>query len=62
MSTAASSFWQESDRYHDLVERFERNIEITHPDCLTGRSGYHSCGCSWCATAVKSPTYIGPQS
>jgi len=46
MSTAGAWFWQESDRYHDLAERFERNIEVTHPDSLTGRSGYYGCGCA----------------
>jgi hypothetical protein len=61
MSSAATSFWQESDRYHDLAERFERQIEITHPDYLTGRSGYYSCGCSWCAQEVKYYTYTGPR-
>ncbi|WP_336023175.1 hypothetical protein [Halobellus salinisoli] len=61
MSTAASSFWQEYDRYHDLAERFDRNIRITHPDSLTGRSGTHSCGCSRCARAVTYYTYAGPR-
>ena len=61
MSAAATSFWQEYDRYHDLAERFERNIQITHPDSLSGRSGYYSCGCSWCAQEVKYYTYTGPR-
>ena len=61
MSTAAASFWQECDRYHDLAELFDHNIEITHPDRLTGRSGYYSCGCSWCAREVEYYRYSGPR-
>jgi hypothetical protein len=38
---------------------FERNVEITHPDRLTGRSGYYGCGCFWCAQAVTYYEYTG---
>ena len=61
MSTAAASFWQESDCYHDLAKRFERHIETAHPAYLTGRSGYYSCGCSWCAREVTYYRYSGPR-
>ncbi|MGQ4557620.1 hypothetical protein [Halobellus sp. GM3] len=61
MSAAAALFWQEHDRYHDLVERFERNIEVKSPDSLSGRSGAYSCGCSWCAQAVEYYEYTGPR-
>jgi hypothetical protein len=57
---AVSKFWQECDRYHDLEKQFQRNIKITHPDKLTGRSGYYSCGCAWCAQEVKYYEYVGP--
>jgi hypothetical protein len=61
MSTTAGSFWQEGGRYHALAERFERNIAVTHPEYLTGRSGYYSCGCSRCAREVAYYEYTGPQ-
>ena len=60
MSTA-TWFWQECDRYHDLAKQVEQNVEITHPDRLSGRSGYYSRGCSWCATEVTYHEYRGPQ-
>lgn len=25
------AFWNETVKYHDLVEEYERNIEVTHP-------------------------------
>jgi hypothetical protein len=57
---AAASFWEECERYHELAERFQRGIEITHPNRLTGRSGYYSeCGCSWCAEEVVYFEYRG---
>jgi hypothetical protein len=59
VSTTAATFWRNCERYHDLAERFERNIEVTHPDRLTGRSGYYSCGCSWCAQEVTYYEYTG---
>lgn len=43
MSAAPTSFWQDVDRYHDLAERFERNVAVTHPDILSRRSGTYSC-------------------
>ena len=61
MPSAAASFWQECDRYHTLTERFERSIDVTHPDSLSGRSGYYSCGCSWCAQEVTYYRYTGPR-
>lgn len=60
MTTAAALFWRDCNRYHALAKEFERNIEIVHPDYLTGRSGYYGCGCSWCATEVEYYTYRGP--
>lgn len=59
MSAAADTFWQEYDDYHDLAERFERSIEITHPDSLGGRSGHYGCGCSWCASEVTYYQHTG---
>jgi hypothetical protein len=61
MSATAGAFWQESDRYHDVAKRFEHNIEVTHLEYLTGRSGYYSCGCSRCAREVAYYEYTGPR-
>lgn len=61
MSTAAAVFWQEDERYHELAERFQRGIEVTTPPSLSGRSGYYSCGCAWCAEAVTYDEYRGPR-
>lgn len=35
MTSYVSRFWQECERYHDLAERYQRNIEVTHPDVVT---------------------------
>lgn len=56
VSRHAAAFWQECDRYHGLAERFERNIEITHPGTMTGRhagcpSDNYCCG--YCVTTVR---------
>jgi len=60
MSTAARSFWHECDRYHDIAKQVEHNIEVTHPDAVSGRSGYCSMTCSYCARNVTYYEYRGP--
>ena len=54
----ASVFWREREEYHDLVEEYERNIEVTHPDYVTSR---RMCPClkycSWCGWATTSVVY-----
>lgn len=54
MSNAEAVFWRETQRYHDLAERVEENVEVTHPPYVTGRSvGCEFCyACFWHATAV----------
>lgn len=60
MSTYAQRFWSERDDYHELAEDYERNIEITHPNVVTGRTGCAWCyHCTWEATAVKYYEYRG---
>jgi hypothetical protein len=62
--TAASEFWQETERYHELAETFETNIERTHPDIVT--SDNQLCfpafvsWCDWCASSVDYYEYRGP--
>ena len=36
-SSAASRFWQNCERYHDLAERFARDIAVVHPGEISGR-------------------------
>lgn len=60
MVSAASKFWSEMEKYHDLAQKIEENIVVTSPPRLTGRSGEYSwCGCSWCAQAVTYYEYRG---
>jgi hypothetical protein len=58
----ATEFWSETERYHDLAESFERNIE------RHGASGYYECElngigghCPFCATNVMYYDYRGPK-
>ncbi len=51
----ASTFWRRCHRYHELAERFARDVAITHPDGISGRhpgcpGDTECCGC--CATGV----------
>lgn len=48
----ARRFWNETERYHDLVEQYERDIEFTHPPYVTGMCWICG-GCSWHNTSVK---------
>jgi hypothetical protein len=61
-SAAASAFWRERDEYHELAREFERNIEMTHPDYVTGS---RACGwcyrCPWAASSVTYFEYRGPR-
>lgn len=60
----ASNFWSSADSTkQDMVREFYEHIEYEHPKALSGRSKreYGWCGCSWCATSVKYPTYNGPR-
>lgn len=56
-------FWLNGDEEHQqIAERFERNVEITHPDFYTcdvlPESSNH---CPFCATKVKYYEYTGPK-
>lgn len=55
-------FWSETERYHDLVREYDRNVEVTHPDYVTsdGVTCKWCRWCSWCATAVIYWEYRGP--
>ena len=55
----AAVFWIEMEKYHDLAEEFERNIEVTHPSRAKGECS-HICGkCSWAASTVVYQEYRG---
>lgn len=59
MSSAEKRFWQETDRHHDLARKFERNLEITHPDDVECKiPGIHS-SCPYCKTSVIRYRYTG---
>lgn len=58
-----SRFWQETERYHDLVQTFDENIELTHPDIVTSDGQLVSNWeqwCDWCASSVIYYEYRGP--
>lgn len=58
------SFWTDADQKHkEIARKFYKNIEYQHPKHLSGRSSrdFGWCNCSWCATAIKYPTYTGPK-
>lgn len=60
MSHYASRFWQSCDRYHDLAERYERDIEITHPGHVTSdRLSPFTYYGTWNRTAVLYYEYRG---
>lgn len=63
MSSYDAQFWDELDRYHDLAERYERHVEITHPDYVTSDSITATVEhwSSWCATDVIYYEYRGPR-
>jgi hypothetical protein len=53
-------FWQETERYHDLARKYERDIEITHPNVVSGRRWCPVCyQCPYAATAVTYYDYRG---
>lgn len=58
MVTHATKFWQDCDRYHDLAEEYERNIEEYHPGSVTSQ---RMCVCldycSYCGWAASKVTY-----
>ena len=58
----ARRFWSGDSEYQDLAQAFEKNIVMTHPNVVTGRSV--GCGfcyhCGWCASKVVYPEYRGP--
>ena len=51
--SAASRFWQDRDRYHDLAENFAQDIAVAHPD---GMSGRHP-GCPGDISEVNFPDF-----
>lgn len=54
-------FWRETERYHDLVEQYDRNTEITHPGYITTDRLYpHGYLSRWDRTAIKYREYRGP--
>lgn len=55
-------FWNERNEYHSFVERFERNVELTHPPCVSSNRLAMYVNCSrWGATAVDYYEYRGPR-
>lgn len=62
MASYASEFWAETERYHDLAETYERNIEVTHPDYITtDRLCPFASWCKWHRTAIVYREYRGPK-
>lgn len=62
MTEHVSRFWSETERYHELVEEYERNIETTHPDYITSdRLCSFARWCKWHRTAVTYRDYRGPR-
>lgn len=58
--TYASEFWDETERYHDLAEHFDRNIAITHPKRVTSnRLSPYFAWSRWNRTAVTYYEYRG---
>lgn len=51
MSLAEGRFWQRRDSYHNLVEEFERNISVTHPNFVSCNV-FSNLRCSYCARDV----------
>jgi hypothetical protein len=63
MSSAEAQFWREQEKYHDLAEQFEQNIERTHPYYVDSR-GMCVCldltsYCTWATTSVDYYEYRG---
>lgn len=56
----AATFWRERDEYHDLAREYERHVEITHPNYVTGSLASFSYRSTWEATAVTYYEYDGP--
>ena len=60
-SSAASRFWQDCDRYHDLAENFAQDIAVVHPDSRSGRHpgcpGDTEC-CGYCRIGIIYYEYI----
>lgn len=61
MMSHVSTFWSETNRYHDLAETFERGIERTHPKAVTSDGVGHRFihYDVWNATAVDYYEYRG---
>lgn len=63
MTTKTGEFWSEMERYHDLAEMYERNIEVTHPDYVTSDNVGHELisHSKWGASNVIYHEYRGPR-
>lgn len=62
-SDADAAFWcsDEMSDYHDIAKTFEQNIELIHPEYVTGSTGCDFCyRCPWKATTVDYYEYRGP--
>lgn len=58
MSIKEQKFWRECEKYHDLAEQFDRNIEITHPDYVKNWDRWCTYS-TWGTTAVVYYEYRG---
>ena len=58
-------FWEECEKYHELVKHFERNIVTQHPDSVSSRdkcvclSKGLSNFCTYAKTSVEYYDYNG---
>jgi hypothetical protein len=61
MSKYERLFWENCNRYHDLAQKYESNIEVTHPNGITsdGRGTRLSHIDGWNETAVTYYEYRG---
>lgn len=57
----AKAFWENNEKYHDLVETFDRGIKYYSPEYATGGRMCTWCSryCSWGATEIVYSEYRG---
>lgn len=64
MSNSEASFWKNCDEYHSFVEKFENNIDITHPPTTKNYCSCKNVGVTYCkyaSTEIKYYEYTGPR-
>ena len=63
MSLKESEFWRDCEKYHNLAESFERNIELLHPNIVTSKRMcpcLEYCNyCGWASSSVNYYEYRG---